>query len=185
MTTLLSLLLFGCGSDSSSTNSDASSGFTVTGKISLADGTPVSGASVKLYKTSYTIYSIDAVDRKIYSTRDATGAESVRLDSVTQSATTDAHGIYSFSGVSNGNYTIQPTSVEYVFKWSQVPTRSNIGVISITDSGTVYVYNPEGTGNKLSVDATIIYNTDPPFAITGNSLSGMDFEASLPGGSGS
>jgi hypothetical protein len=182
--TILPLFLIGCGSAGSSASGGDSGGFTVTGKISLADGTPVSGALVKLYKTSYTIYSIDTVDRKIYSTRDATGAESVSLDSVIQSATTDVHGIYSFSGVFGGIYTIQPTPVPYVFKWSLVPTRSNIGVMTITGSGTVYIYNPEGIGNKLSDDGTIIYNTGTPFSITNNMLDGQDFEASLPGGSG-
>lgn len=183
LVTMISLVLGGCGSGGSASNAE-NGGFTVAGKISLADGTPVSGALVKLYKTSYTIYAIDAVDRKIYSTRDATGRESVSLDTVIQSATTDVHGIYSFSGVSGGKYTIQPIPATYVYKWSQVPTRSSIGVTTITDNGTVYIYNPEGTGNNLSVDGTIIFNIGTPFTITNNLLDGQDFEASLPGGSG-
>lgn len=155
--------------------------FTVTGKISLADGTPVSGAAVRLFKTSYTIYSID---NTLYSTRDLSGLESIKLDAAFVQSTTDGQGVYSFTGVLSGKYTIVPTSNTHVFKWSQVPTRSSIGVSTITDGGAVYIYNPDGLGNKLSTDGTIIYNIGTPFTITNNTLDGQDFEASLPGGSG-
>lgn len=155
--------------------------FSFTGKIALADGTPVSGAVVKLYKTSYTIYTID---NTFYTTRDLNGLESIRLDTAFVQSSTNEQGVYSFSGVLSDNYTIVPTSETYVFKWSRVPTRSSIGVITITESGMVYIYNPEGSGNKLSDDGSIIYNTGIPFAITGNMLDGLDFEAALPGGSG-
>lgn len=155
--------------------------FSFTGKIALADGTPVSGAVVKLYKTSYTIYTIDTV---FYSTRDLSGLESIRLDTAFVQSSTNEQGVYSFSGVQSDKYTIVPTSETYVFKWSREPTRSDIGVITITESGMVYIYNPEGGGNQLSDDGTIIYNTGIPFVISGNTLDGQDFEAALPGGSG-
>ena len=183
----LSLLLVGCGGGgtdgggSGATIGGASGGFTVTGKITLADGTPINGATVKLYRTSYTIY---LVDNMFYSTKNLSGLESIKLDAAFVQSSTNEQGVYSFAGVNSGKYTIVPTSSTYVFKWSQVPTRSNIGVITITDSGTVYIYNPEGNGNKLSVDGTVIYNTGTPFIITNNMLAGQDFEASLPGSSG-
>lgn len=172
--TALTLLLAGCGGSSAG---GGDSGYTIAGKISLAGGAPLSGATVKLFKTSYTIYTIDSY----YSTRDSNFQESVHLDSEVQSVTTDASGNYRFTGVTSGSYTTQATASGYVFKWSHVPTRSSIGVVSITDSGTVYIYNPEGSGNKLSADGTKIYNTDAPFTITGNTLDGQDFEASQPG----
>jgi hypothetical protein len=155
--------------------------FTVTGKITLADGTPlINGTTVvRLYKTSYTIYTID---NTLHSTRDLNGIESVQLDTAFVESSTDEHGVYSFTGVHSGNYTIVPSSSTYVFKWAQVPTRSSIGVVTITDSGMVYFYNPEGNGNQL--DGTIIYNTVTPFAIANNKLDGQNFEASLPGGTG-
>lgn len=174
-------LLVGCGSGGGNGTGGDTGGIAVTGRISLFGGSPLAGATVKLYKTSYTVYSIDSV---FYSTKSSTGLESVHLDSEVQSVTTDASGNYKFSGVPSGNYTIQATASGYVFKWSHVPTRSSIGVVSITDNGTVYIYNPEGSGNQLSADGTKIYNTDTPFTITGNTLDGQDFEASQPGGSG-
>ena len=156
--------------------------FTVTGKITLVDGTtPIKGATVRLYKTSYTIYTID---NSFYSTRDLSGLESIQLDTAFVQSSTNEQGVYSFVGVSSGKYTIVPTSSTYVFQWTQVPTRNNIGVVTITDSGIVYIYNPEGNGNKLSDEGTIIYNTGTPFAIASNTLNGQDFEASLPGSSG-
>jgi len=43
----------------------------------LVDGTtPIKGATVRLYKTSYTIYTID---NSFYSTRDLSGLESIQL----------------------------------------------------------------------------------------------------------
>jgi hypothetical protein len=153
--------------------------FTVTGKISLIDGTPVSGAVVKLFKTSYTIYSID---NTFFSTRDLNGSESVTLDTAFVPSLTNDQGIYSFTGVHSGNYTIESTPGTYLFKWTQVPTRSSIGVVTITDGGKVYLYNPEGNGN--TVEGTIIFNTVTPFTIANNMLDGQNFEASLPGGSG-
>ncbi|MGB9080578.1 MAG: hypothetical protein WCD00_04715 [Desulfuromonadaceae bacterium] len=182
VTAIVSLLLAGCGGGSGSGGAEGGGsvggGFTVTGKITLADGTPINGATVKLYKTSYTIYTIDT----FYSTRDLSGLESIKLDSVFLQSTTNEQGVYSFAGVYSGNYTIVPTSSVYVFKWSLEPTRSTIGVVTITDSGTIYIYNPEGTGNK--VEGAIIYNTGAPYTITNNILDGQDFEASLPGGTG-
>jgi len=156
--------------------------FSISGKIILAGGTPINGATVNLYKTSYTIFTIDST---FFSTRNSSGIESITLDSApVQSATTNVQGIYSFPGVRSGKYTIVPTSGTYVFKWSLVPTRSTIGVLALTENGMVYTYNPEGSGNQLSGDGTIIFNTGIPFSITNNALSGQDFEASLPGGTG-
>lgn len=179
---ILSHCLMGCGSGSSNNADPANGDFAVSGKISLTDGTPLSGATVTLYKTSYTIYPIVLSDRTLYGTRDSNGVESVKPESVGRSVTTDANGNYTFSGVKSGNYTIQASSGTYVFKWSRVQTSSSIGVVTITDSGMAYVYNPEGSGNMLSADNAVIYNTFEPFQITDRTLVGQDFKASLPGG---
>lgn len=181
---VLSLCLMGCGSSGSTDN--GTTGFTVSGKINLVNGEPVSGATVTLFKTSYTIYPIFLSDRTLYGTRDSNGVESVQVETAGRSVTTDTNGAYSFSGVSSGNYTIQASYGTYMFKWSQVITLATIGVVTIADNGTVYVYNPEGSpegsGNKLSPDNTVIYNTVEPFLITDRTLAGQDFIASLPGG---
>ncbi len=176
-----SALLAGCGGGSSGVSE--SNTFSLSGKISLAGGAPLSGVSVKLLKTSYIITPYSSAGGTFYSTKDKNGVESVKLETQLQTKLTDQNGLYSFTGVQDGVYTIQPTSGTYVFKWFQVPTRDNIGVLTITGSGIVYVYNPEGSGNKLSSDKTVIYNTGTPFTITGNVLNGQDFEASLPGSS--
>jgi len=173
---VLLLLLIGCGGGGTA-DSDGG-GFTVRGKITLVDGAPFEGATVKLYKTSYTIHTIDG----FYSTRDSSGLESILLNPDFVQSTTNGQGEYRFTGLSSGKYTIVPTSNTHVFKWSNVPTRNNIGVVAITDSGMVYIYNPDGLGNKLSEDGTIIYNIGTPFTITGNVLDGQNFMASLPGG---
>lgn len=178
LSAVLSLLLIGCGGGGTNGGGPVDGGFTVTGKITLADGTPISGATVKLHKTRYTIYSID---NKFYSTRDSSGLETIKLDPAFVQTSTNAQGDYSFSGVYSGKYTIVPTFGTYLFKWSYVPTRASIGVVAITESGIVYMYNPEGSGNTLSDNGTIIYNTGTPFTITGSTLAGQDFEASLPG----
>lgn len=155
--------------------------FNITGKISLADGTPITGATVNLFKTSYTIFTIP--NTLLVSTRNLSGIETTTLDPApVLSATTNAQGIYSFPGVRSDKYTIVPTSGTYVFKWSLVPTRSTIGVIALTESGMVYTYNPEGSGNQLSPDGTIIFNIGVPFSIANNTLNGQDFEAAVPGG---
>lgn len=178
---LLPICLSGCGSSGSAAADAGPSGFTVSGKITLSNGTPVSGTTVTLFTTSYTIYPIVLSDRTLYGTRDSNGVESVKLEPVGRSVTTDASGNYSFTGVSSGSYTIQAATGTYVFKWAHVPTRSSIGVVTITDGGMVYVYNPDGTGNMLSADTTILYNTDAPFLISDKALAGQDFQASLPG----
>lgn len=177
---VLSLTLSGCGGGGGSgTAVGEDPGFIMTGKIQLADGSAISGATVKLYKTSYTVYTIDG----FYTTRDSNGAESVFLDpagSVTTISAAD--GSYAFKGLASGNYTIKPTSGTHVFKWALIPTRDSIGVVTITDSGTVYVYNPDGTGNKISVSGNIIYNIGTPFTLTSKTLANLDFEGSVPGG---
>jgi len=177
---VLSLTLSGCGGGGGSgTAVGEDPGFIMTGKIQLFGGTPISGVKVTLYKTSYTVYPIDG----FYSTRDSNGTESVYLNPTgAVEAISAADGSYAFKGLASGNYTIKPTSASYVFKWLLVPTRDNIGVVTITESGTVYFYNPEGTGNKISATGGIIYNTVIPFTLTSKTLANLDFEGSVPGG---
>jgi hypothetical protein len=172
---LLPLCLIGCGGGGTDGGDGGSGGsFTITGKITTDNGlNPIADATVTLYKSRYEIYEVDG----LY------GATVVSPE-IVQTVATNGQGVYSFTGVHSGPYTIEPTSTTYVFKWSQVPTRDNIGVITITDSGIAYTYNPEGLHNTVSPDGTIIYNIGTPFTITGNVLTGQDFEASLPGGSG-
>lgn len=172
--------LSGCGGgEGSSTPSGGGNGFTISGGIT-SSGSPVTAAQVNLYKTSYRIYSTNG----LVSTRDANGVESVTLTQPpTASVNTSSSGTFAFNDLASGSYTIKPVSGSLLFKWAAVPTRDSIGVITITDSGTVYFYNPEGSGNQLSSDSTIIYNTGAPFTVTGRTLPNQDFEASLPGGS--
>lgn len=159
--------------------------FTVTGKITSTDGTPTAGLSVNLYKASFAIYS-GAMYNGTYGTRNATnGVESVKIDSVVQTVPTNNQGIYSFTSVNKGSYTIQPSSSAYLFKWSLEPSRSDTGIVSITESGMVYLYNPEESefaNNKLFADGTIISNTTEPFSITDGATNKLDFEASSGSG---
>ena len=188
LSTLLSLLLIGCGGGGASPSPNpgpdpGSSGFTITGKITSSSG-PTSGATVELFNTEYLIYTIDG----LYSTRNPNsippGAESVKLvGPAAQTVSTNSLGAYSFTGVPSGRYTIVASSNTYVFKWSQIPTRRDIGVVTITADGNVYIYNPEGSNNRL-FGQTVIYNTGEPFPIANKTLGGLDFEASLPGSGG-
>ena len=153
--------------------------FTITGKTTL-DGSPLAGATVTLYKTTYTIYAING----FYSTRDPNngGSESVLLNPIgTVSQTTGADGSYTFTAVRSGSYTVKPSFSGYVFQLASIKTLDNSGVVTITDDGTVYRYNPEGNGNQLAVNNTIIYNSAPS-SLTNSTLSGIDFLASVPGG---
>lgn len=158
-------------------NNGTTGGFTVAGKVTLANGTPLSGVSVNIYKTTYSIYS----------TTGLYGANSIST-SATPSATTQltsADGSYAFKNLVSGNYTITPKSPFYLFKWKQVPTKESIGVLTLTDSLLAYVFNPDGSLgflNRLSTDRTIIYNTAEPVPITDNTLTGQDFEGAVPGG---
>ena len=154
--------------------------FTISGKVTL-DGSGFAGAVVTLSKTSYTIFPIDA----FFGTRNSVGTESVSLNpngAVTQTTATD--GSYAFQAVRSGNYTLTPLRSGYVFKAVAMPTMNNIGVVTITDTGTVYVYYPDGiTGVHNSVIGDIIYNVYnvEPFIINDHKLIGQDFFASLPG----
>ena len=175
----LAFALGGCGGGGGGGGGDGTTGFTVTGSINFASGAPINSTTVKLYKTSYTIYSTATVAGKLYGTRNAAGEESVALGPLTQETTVATSGInrnYTFTGVPSGNYTIVPSQQGYLFKSVLIPTLDRIGVLTITENGTVYLYNPEGTGNQLTSDGKIIYNSTLP------GLSNQDFEASLPGG---
>jgi hypothetical protein len=191
LSTALSLLLIGCGgggdtvSGGNTVGGDpVSGGFAITGKITLSNGgSPMSGATVSLFNTVYTTYLIDGL----------AGASNVNIVApAIQSVTTNSLGVYSFTGVTSGSYTIVPAYTDpllgnYFFKCYQVPTRSVIGVITITAGGDVYIYNPEGSNNQLIElsGQTIIYNyPGGPFAIANNTLGGQNFEASLPGSGG-
>lgn len=184
-------LLAGCGVDSkdvgitsSGNNSYIGSGYSVTGKISLANSEPIVGATVNIYKTSYKIYSTSIHGKVFYGTKDSSGTESIKISSSRISKQTNNQGIYTFSGMSSGNYTIQPTKSEYDFTWLKVqPAKNEYGIITITKSGMVYIYNPNNVtsaDNQVSGDGTIIYNIDEPCAVTYNTLTAQDFLATLP-----
>jgi hypothetical protein len=137
--------------------------FTVTGKISLIDGSGLAGVALNLYTTSFSIYQID----NLYG-----ATVSLELNGMVPKITNSA-GVYTFTGVRSGSYTLIPSLSGYVFN----PDKS--GVITITDNGHIYVYDPDKTGN--SVIANIIYNSD--FIITDSPIV-KDFAASKPGGTG-
>jgi hypothetical protein len=90
--------------------------------------------------------------------------------------------VYSFTGLHSGKYIIKPVAGTYVYQWSLVPSRNDIGVLSVTENGMVYVYNPDVTVNNITQDGSIIYNTVAPTAISGTILNGLDFEAVQSGG---
>lgn len=179
MKLMVLVLLGGCGgagSDGTSTDGTGGGGFSITGKINSA-GTPVQGASVKLYQSSFAIYSTSINGNVYYGTRNLNGVESVTFGPVVQTVTTNSQGVYSFTGLHSGKYIIQPVSGTYVCQWSLVPSRTDTGVLSITENGMVYVYNPDVTVNSLTQDSSIIYNAVVPVANSGNILNGLDFEA--------
>ncbi|OGU16928.1 MAG: hypothetical protein A2076_17150 [Geobacteraceae bacterium GWC2_53_11] len=167
-------LLGGCGG--ASTDGAGGGGFTFTGKINSA-GTPVQGASVKLYQSSFAIYSTSINGNVYYGTRNLNGVESVTFGPVVQTVATNSQGVYSFTGLHSGKYIIQPVSGTSVCLWSLVPSRTDTGVLSITENGMVYVYNPDVTVNNLTQDGLIIYNAVVSVANSGNILNGLDFEA--------
>jgi len=159
---------------------------TVTGKVTQADGTtPVAGLTVKLYKTSFAIYS-GAMYKGAYGTKNATtGVESVKIDSVSlRSTQTNDQGVYSFTAVSRGSYTIQPSDPS-LYRWALDQSRSDTGVLTITESGMAYLYNPEEpqfANNKLSADGTIIYNIAGPFSLDSGASNKFDFKKSSVSG---
>ena len=165
----------------------ASSAFTLTGKVTQADGTPTAGLTVKLYKASFSIYS-GAMYNGSYGTKNPTsGVESVKkVASDVRSVLTNDQGIYSFTGVSGGSYTIEPSGTNSFFTWTLDPSRSDTGVISITASGMVYLYNPDEpppfANNKLSAGGTIIYNNSGIFSLDGGATSKFDFKKSSGSG---
>lgn len=174
MTLMAFVLLGGCGGAGS--DGTGGGGFTFTGKIN-STGAPVQGASVKLYQSSFAIYSTSINGNVYYGTRNLNGAESVTFGLVVQTVTTNSQGVYSFTGLHSGKYIIQPVSGTYVCQWPLVPSRTDTGVLTITENGMVYVYNPDVTVNNLTQDGSIIYNAVVSAATNGNTLNGLDFEA--------
>lgn len=177
---LTTILACGCGGGSGSTTQNTpKGGFTVTGKITLSDGTPLAGVPIKLFKTTYSIYSTSG----FFTTRNSQGTESISLASLpADSQLTLADGSYTFSNITSGNYMIKPESAMYLFKWKLIPTRNSIGILTLTDSAMAYLYDPDGRGNQLSSDRTVIFNSVPPSTLTGNIFQEQNLEASLPGG---
>lgn len=141
--------------------------FSVTGAISL-NGSAFNGVTLTLYRTSFTIYTID----NLY------GAGTPVLNSVEAVSTTGTDGTYSFTGVGSGSYIIVPSHTGYVFN----PGKTIF--FTIIDNDTkIYIYNSETIHNSvIGNPPTIIYNSTIP--ITGNTISGWDFTAAIPGGSG-
>lgn len=141
--------------------------FSISGMVSLQDGSGgLAGTTVKLYKATVSIYSIYG----LY------GAD-VTVGAGLGSAITGAGGTYTLTGVKSGSYLVIPSRTGYVFNPDKTP------VITITNSGNVYLYNPEGTGNSLIGDTVngIIYNS---LFMATNGVIYRDFKASLPGGGG-
>ena len=170
--TLLATACGGGGAAGASGESGAQVGYSIAGKVAFSNGSSVSGATVKLLRSGY----------RIYSTAGLYGAYTLP-DTELASTTTGADGSYRFSGLPGGGYSLQalsPPALHLVFRWKDIPTRDLIGITTLSESGQVYVYNPDAGHN--SVKNGIIYNTGTPFTLTDKMLSGQDFEASKPGG---
>ncbi|MDD2365780.1 MAG: hypothetical protein PHN84_06400 [Desulfuromonadaceae bacterium] len=159
-------------------------GLSISGKVVLENGNPLSNTAVNIYKATYQIYTTSIGDTVHYMTRDTSGLESVKEDSAPfKAVNTDLFGNYKLSGLLAGSYTIRPKADSYVFSWGLVPVRSSGTLVTITESGMVYIYDPDETNNKLSADGTVIYNIGDPFSIAdSNILSGQNFKASASGG---
>lgn len=141
--------------------------FTLSGTVLLQDGSGgLAGATVTLYKVTVSIYS----------TYGLYGAD-ITVGAGLGSATTGTGGAYTLTGVKSGSYLLVPSRSGYVFNPDKTP------VLTITNSGNVYFYNPENTGNSLIGDAVngIIYNS---LSVATNGTIYLDFKASLPGGGG-
>ena len=190
---VLSLLLIGCGGGGGSAVTVVSdpvgnSGYTFSGKITLSDGgDPVTGATVSLYKTEYSVYEIGD---GLYGTKNPNsnpvGAESIkRIVPAVNTVLTDILGAYSLHGIPVGTYSLVVTPNKYVYKWALVPTQEYIGLVTITDDGSVCYYIPEGTNTRAKrYSPAILYNLGEPLKISNKTLEGLDFKASLPGSSG-
>ena len=169
--------LHGCGGGGTTPKA----GFTLTGKILLASGAPLQGSTVGIYRTTYTATQIFG----LWGTKDPYGNETVKTENTPfQNSVTAADGSFIFSGIPAGEYTVKPLqSSSYMYKSASVPVTDNSGVISITENGTAYRYKPEGSGNQVTADSKlgqIIFQSQS--TLTASTLSGLDFEASPPGG---
>jgi streptogramin lyase len=108
----------GGGSDSSSTSSPstpAAGSYTITGNIGVAK------AGISVHLTGQTTGS----------TVQALSLQSTDVDKTT---TTDSTGAYTFTGLSNGTYTITPTSDDYTF--TPASTSTAISGSSVTDTSS-------------------------------------------------
>jgi hypothetical protein len=174
---------------------------TIRGNITRDDTnpfTPLSGATVKLCRTAYTIAE----------TFGAFGIVEGSLSNtpVVQEISTDANGNYEFTGVPSGIYTIiptYPTDSGIIFK-RQVGRGylTNSGVITITYESNVYMFNPEPNGGnftteKISVSVNkttpgeILHNSYIPPSVTAPSsiatdhvLVNLNFDASASSSAG-
>lgn len=141
--------------------------YVMSGKITNhADGSAFSGVTLTLYTANTAIYTIDG----LY------GA-TVTLGNIAATAVSSVDGRYTISSLRSGSYILAPSLSGYVFNPAQT------AVMTIADScdkrGSVYLYDPEKTGNTV-ID-NIIYNSLR--LMTGNVIT-QDFEGSTPGGSG-
>jgi len=48
-------------------------------------------------------------------------------------------GVYTFTSVPSGNYTLLPVQDAYLYRSVMIPTLDRIGVLTITENGTVYL----------------------------------------------
>jgi hypothetical protein len=72
----------------------------------------------------------------------------------TANTTTDASGNYSFSGLSNGSYTVTPSKSGYTFNPTSIPV-----IISGADqTGKDFTATPTSTGCSAWTDVIVKYN---------------------------
>ena len=145
--------------------------FTIQGTITnISAGTPFSGVSLLLYPATVTIKDVGG---------GLSGGEVARGTNPVTTATTGYNGVYSISSLKSGTYVLTPSYTGFVFNPAQT------AAITITDNGSVYVYDKDRTGNDIRVEKingtgqSIIYNSI--LTMAANVLT-LDFTASIPGG---
>ena len=141
--------------------------YTITGKITK-NGAPLPGITVSLDKARVDIYHIDTIIYGGTVVDLTTVTDATRVNPVT--TVTMGDGSYTFYGNIPGCYIIAPINTSYNFN----PIKT--AAFTLTSS-QIYLYNPEVTGNHLTTDGNIIYNSTLPYSE--NSASIQDFTAEV------
>jgi len=98
--------------------------------------------------------------------------------SASKTTTTDSYGFYSFSGLSNGTYTITPSKTGYTFNpSSRIITMNNSSVTGADFTASVIpTYNISGAvSGDTQADVTITLSGDTSLTTTTNALGNYSF----------